>query len=413
MAIESRRKLPGTIGEENNNMIATSDDIDNKTDISIKPEEMQKTRASNTLDDFLNIKNQVKNPEHNIIMVDFDKMKNYPDHIFTPYTGQKRIDMIDSIREHGILSPIILREISDGKYYILSGHNRRDCGREAGLTSGPAVIKKDIDDEEARAYYIETNLNQRSFSEMLPSQKIEIVVHYRNSILSPERRDEIKKEIEIIENQNTNESELGEQFERTNTRATLAEKYEMSSTNMARYLRLEKLIIPLRYRLDSDEISLRAAVSLSFLKSNEQEWLEDMIFSDSYKIDMKKADLLQKYSKNGNLDSNTMKLILDGELLSKVRKKRTTTNLKISQNAYEKYFESNLSPKEIQQRTESALAFREIIGATLFSKYFSEDQNLREVNDKLSEALTLYFSENADQKEVTEKEEILVNEVEN
>ena len=75
--------------------------------------------------------------------------------------------MDESVREHGILNPVIVRRIDDG-YEMLSGHNRQNAARIVGLTEIPAIVKEGISEEEAYIYVIETNLMQLSFADLLP-----------------------------------------------------------------------------------------------------------------------------------------------------------------------------------------------------------------------------------------------------
>ena len=79
-------------------------------------------------------------------------------------------DMVESIREHGVLNPVIVLKTDDG-YEMLSGHNRANAAKLAGLTEIPAIVKVGLSEAEAYVYVIETNLMQRSFVELMPSEK--------------------------------------------------------------------------------------------------------------------------------------------------------------------------------------------------------------------------------------------------
>ena len=81
--------------------------------------------------------------------MDFSQMEPFPEHKFKLYEGQQLNDMVESIRQSGILLPIILWHTGEGKYIILSGHNRRNAAMLAGLTKGPVIIRENLTHDEA------------------------------------------------------------------------------------------------------------------------------------------------------------------------------------------------------------------------------------------------------------------------
>jgi ParB family chromosome partitioning protein len=99
--------------------------------------------------------------------------------------------------------------MGDGRYTILAGHNRKACGIDAGLNRGPAIIKHNLTDDEAWMYVIETNLMQRSFSDMLPSEKATVLAAYHSKMFSQGKRNDILAEIQSLENPHgTNEQSI-------------------------------------------------------------------------------------------------------------------------------------------------------------------------------------------------------------
>jgi len=103
--------------------------------------------------------------------INIEKLIPFANHPFKLYEGQRFIDMVESIRANGVLSPIIVRPTNGDNYEILSGHNRVNAAREAGLTEVPAIVKNDLTDEEALFIVTETNLVQRSFADMKHSER--------------------------------------------------------------------------------------------------------------------------------------------------------------------------------------------------------------------------------------------------
>lgn len=107
-------------------------------------------------------------------MLSVKSIKPFHDHPFHLYEGERLEDMIASIKEHGILNPVIVQKVEDG-YEMLSGHNRLNAAKLAGLKEVPAIVKTGLSEEEAYVYVIETNLMQRSFSDLLISEKAAVL----------------------------------------------------------------------------------------------------------------------------------------------------------------------------------------------------------------------------------------------
>ena len=95
-------------------------------------------------------------------------------HPFHLYEGERLEDMIASVKEHGVLNPVIVQKLDTG-YEMLSGHNRWNAAKLAGIKEIPAIVKTDLSEEEAYVYVIETNLMQRSFSDLAISEKAAVL----------------------------------------------------------------------------------------------------------------------------------------------------------------------------------------------------------------------------------------------
>ncbi|MCO5387004.1 MAG: ParB/RepB/Spo0J family partition protein [Desulfosporosinus sp.] len=105
-----------------------------------------------------------------ILELEIDSLVPFENHPFKLYTGQRLNDMVESIRENGVIQPIVVRNIGKGKYEILAGHNRVNASRLAGLTKIRADIRENISDDEAALIVTISNFEQRSTSDMLPSE---------------------------------------------------------------------------------------------------------------------------------------------------------------------------------------------------------------------------------------------------
>jgi ParB family chromosome partitioning protein len=296
------------------------------------------------------------NTEYGI--VDFNQMDNYPNHRFRMYEGKRKEDMTESIRQSGILQPLILLAKNDSRFMILSGHNRRACGMDAGLAGGPAIIKHNLTDDEAKTYVYETNLLQRSFADMLPSEKAAVLAEYHSQMFSQGKRNDILAEIKLLEKPlNSNENSTSAEFNRSSgTRKTLAEEYDLTSNQVALYLRVIQLIEPLKVRLDKGEFALTPAMNLSFLKEAEQKAVNKCMELDSFKVDVRKSGILRAYSADKKLNDESIYTILNGELCRAPKKNRTPT-VKVAKNIYARYFKPEQSAKEVQEVVEKALEY--------------------------------------------------------
>ena len=191
-----------------------------------------------------------------------DEIKAFHDHPFHLYQGERLDDMVESIREHGVLNPVIVRKKGKG-YEMLSGHNRQNAAKLAGLTEIPAIVKEGLSDEEAYVYVIETNVIQRSFTDLAPSEKAAVLSVRYEKVISQGRRNDILQEIEEI-------GTCGHDVHKSRSRDGIGEEYGMTGRNIARYMRVDKLIRPFKDRLDAGGMTLTAAVELSYLSENEQ-----------------------------------------------------------------------------------------------------------------------------------------------
>ena len=157
-------------------------------------------------------------------------------------------------------------------YEMLAGHNRTNAAKIAGLTEVPAIVKTDLPDEDAYVYVIETNLLQRSFAELLPSEKAAVLVARYEKISSQGKRNDIRQEIEALEEtcghdvHKSRQRTCGHDVHKSQkSRDGLGEEYGMTGRNIARYMRLDRLIPEFKDAVDKGTLAMVAAVDLSYL----------------------------------------------------------------------------------------------------------------------------------------------------
>lgn len=259
--------------------------------------------------------------ENGVEQITIDSIKAFHNHPFHLYEGERLDDMVESIREHGVLNPVIVRKFGKG-YEMLSGHNRANAAKLAGLTEVPAIVKADLPDEEAYVYVIETNLMQRSFNDLMPSEKAAVMAAHYDKVCCQGKRNDIIRELELL-NGIEPKSTCGHNGHKLKSRDAMAAEYGFSSRNAARYLRLNYLIQPFKNLMDENKIALLAAVDVSYLTGNEQNMLWNIVERQGLKVKPVYAERLRKAS--GNLMEEQM-----AEILEALQVKHTDGNAGVS-----------------------------------------------------------------------------------
>ncbi|WP_042196269.1 ParB N-terminal domain-containing protein [Paenibacillus camerounensis] len=286
------------------------------------------------------------------------KIRMYKDHPFRLYEGERLADMVSSIESNGILIPVILRKIEADEngyeYEMLAGHNRMNAAQSLGLEQLPAIVKDNLTDEEALMYVVETNVLQRSFSDMFPSEKAKVLSLRYSDMFSQGKRNDIIEELKTLENPQYYKENETSPLIGTKLRSDekLGHEYGLSKNTVARLLRMNKLSPPLKAMVDDTKIGLYPAVSLSYLNDTEQQVVHEALSRNDYKVDMKKAELLREYS--GHLTDEQADRILSGEATRKPRNK-TPAPFKLKHKVYAKYFSSFHKAAEVEEIIDKAL----------------------------------------------------------
>jgi ParB family chromosome partitioning protein len=276
----------------------------------------------------------------------------YHNHKFTLYEGERLDDMVQSVKENGVLIPIIVQPTENGKYEILIGHNRWNASKLAGKPTVPAIVKEGLSEEIAEMYVIESNLLQRSFSDLKISEQAAVIALRHSQMFSQGKRNDIIRELKMLENPDLADSEtLYPMDTKSDTNKEVGEEYGMSRATVARLIRIDKLIPNLKEHIDSGKLAIRAGVELSFLNDVTQAHIAELI--GDYKIDVKKAGELRRIAdENGDLSVSDIIKILVGDVLQKQDKPKS---VKISHDTYSRYFDDTAKPDEVAQVIERAL----------------------------------------------------------
>lgn len=281
-------------------------------------------------------------PVNGIVFIPVEEIHPFHDHPFRLYEGDRLEDMVQSIREHGVLNPVIVRKTARG-YEMLAGHNRTNAAKIAGLTEVPAIVKTDLPDEDAYVYVIETKLLQRSFAELLPSEKAAVLVARYEKISSQGKRNDIRQEIEALEETCGHDVHKSQK-----SRDGLGEEYGMTGRNIARYMRLDRLIPEFKNAVDKGTLAMVAAVDLSYVNVKMQKLIQQVAEAEGKKLKPKQAEELRKMGKE--ITKEAIECVLAG----KEQKKPQGVSVKLPLELYERYL-GQMDAGAVQEIMEKAL----------------------------------------------------------
>lgn len=285
-----------------------------------------------------------------IKQIPLDMLVPFHNHQFSLYNGERRDDMVESIRKNGVMTPIVCRPNPNGSdtYEILIGHNRWNCSKIAGLETIPAIIKEQLTEEEAQTYVDESNLIQRGFNDLKISEQARIIARRYSEMFSQGKRNDIINEIRALN---------GESESNGNSREKVAEEYGLGRNTIARLVRISKLCDGILAWLDKGQLAVRAGVELSYLTTEEQSTLLEINTADNNDMLMKISEAQARDLRVLSVDCKKENLELTGNQMLKVlaiKKKKPDKKIAISPNTYKKYF-TDKSNDEIQQIVEQAL----------------------------------------------------------
>lgn len=241
---------------------------------------------------FMNDQERAENRLPKIYDIPLSEIDDFPDHPFKVKDDEDMLQLVESVRERGIITPITLRQKEDGRYEIVSGHRRRRACEIAGLETIPAEIKE-LSRDEAIILMVESNL-QRSV--ILPSEK---AFSYKM------RYDALRR----VAGARTDLT--GDPVEpRLKTSEMVAQEMSDSASQVKRYIRLTELIPELLELVDEGRIALRPAVELSYLNDIEQQDLVEEIGLNLATPSHAQAIKMRNFSKEGKLTPEVIESIM-------------------------------------------------------------------------------------------------------
>lgn len=258
------------------------------------------------------------------------EITDFPNHPFKVRMDAKMVETIESVREHGVLLPALVREKPTGGYEMISGHRRKMASELAGFEKMPCIVRN-LSDDEAVIVMVDSNLQREK---ILPSEK---AFAYKMKLEAMNRQG---KRTDLTS------TPLVSKF-RTNE--ILAQEAGESRETIRRYIRLTELIPEILEMVDDKKIAMRPAVELSYLPKEEQEILYDTMESEDCTPSHAQAIKIRKFSEEGRLNEDVLLSIMSEEKPNQVEQ------WKIPKNRLKKYFPSGTTQQKMEETIIKAL----------------------------------------------------------
>ena len=256
-----------------------------------------------------------------------DDLHPFPKQPFRLYTEEKMKEMVDSVTEFGVISPIIVRPNPEGEgYEIISGHNRVEACRRANINQIPAIIR-DVDDDTAIILMVDSNLRQRD--KLLPSEKAK-AYQMKMDALRRKMGRPLKKS-----------RHDGETFS-GNTVDDVAEQSEDSVRQIQRFIRLNSLSPALMDMVDEGKLALTPAVEISYLDEADQEIVQEILARDQVSPSLSQAQKLRKLSDDKKINDTEIDKVLTVE-------KPMYETIVFRRNKIERFFPDGTTGQEIER----------------------------------------------------------------
>lgn len=228
---------------------------------------------------FKNDEERLADTQERIQMLSPEKMQPFPNHPFKVVDDEKMMDMVESIKEYGVLVPIIVRPVENGNYEIVSGHRRHHAAVLAGQEEIPAIVRE-MDEDAAVLVMVDSNLQREN---ILPSEK---AFAYRMKLEAMKRQGE-RTDLTC--------AQFGHKLNGQKSRDILAEQTGESRNQIQRYIRLTYLIPNILEMVDNKNIAFNAAVEISYLSEKGQKLLHDNMDVNECSPSLSQAKRLKKY----------------------------------------------------------------------------------------------------------------------
>ena len=262
------------------------------------------------------------------------EITDFPNHPFKVKMDDKMLETIESVRDHGVLVPALVREKPTGGYEMISGHRRKMASELAGKETMPCIVRN-LSDDQAVIVMVDSNLQRE---EILPSEKAfayKMRLEAMNRQAGRPSKNNLTPVVSDLNGLRTNEA--------------LGKEVGESRETIRRYIRLTELIPEILEMVDDKKISMRPAVELSYLPKEEQEILYDTMESEACTPSHAQAIKIRKFSAEGRLNEDVLLSIMSEEKPNQVEQ------WKIPKNRLKKYFPSGTTQQKMEETIIKAL----------------------------------------------------------
>ena len=233
------------------------------------------------------------------------------------------MDMVESIKQYGVLLPAIARPAPDSGYELISGHRRKRACELAGIEAMPVIVRE-LDDDAAAILVVDSNIQ-------------------RENVLPSERAFAYKLKLEALRHQGERTDLTSRQVgDKLKAAGKVGEDVGESARQVQRYIRLTELIPPLLDMVDERRIAFNPAYELSFLTKDEQQLLLNAMDSEQATPSLSQAQRLKQFSQRGELDAAVMRAIMSEE-------KKEVERVTLKGDTLRKYFPASYTPKRMEE----------------------------------------------------------------
>ena len=261
--------------------------------------------------------------------IDIDKIKDFPNHPFKVVNDDKMQELASSVKEYGVILPIMVRPKEDGTYEIVSGHRRKMAAQIAGLKDIKCIVK-DLTDDEATIIMVDSNIQ-------------------REEILPSERAFAYKMKLEAMKHQGIRNDLTSRPVGEKLSTEVLGEEVGESARQIQRYIRLTELIPEILQMVDDKKVAFRPAVELSYLSEENQYVLLNIMEFNECTPSLAQAIRLKKLEQEGNLTEEKLETIMEQE------KPNQKEQIKFGVEKIQDYFPKGYTQEQMENKIKELL----------------------------------------------------------
>ena len=267
-------------------------------------------------------------PDGRPLELDIDTLHPFPNQPFHPYKEDEMDKMVESVKENGVISPIVVRPKEDGTYEIISGHNRVEACRRAGITQIPSFIRE-VDDDTAVILMVDSNLRQRDgLSDMEKARAYELKLE---AIKRQGARNDLTSGQVVLKLKNEQARDL------------IGTETGESGRQVHRYIRLNRLIKSLQDAVEDKRIAFNPAVEISYLDPADQAVVHEIMEREETAPSLSQAQKLKKMAQEKTINDQRIVDVLTVE-------KPMYETITFRFNTIEKFFPAGTTGKQMEQK---------------------------------------------------------------